>query len=276
MAMTNSKYFILILGLVITSCSFNSSFFAVDKQDPDSEIADLDFDKVYIDAADGKKILCHFYKPTIDPSSTIFLLQGSGDNITSWSSYADYFVRAGYEVFMMEYRGFGEDLGKATHRNVLLDAEKALIKLTNMDAVKDRKIILLGQSYGGQIAINLTSRYPEKVAALVTEGTFTSFNEEVIYQVPGILKPFLYLFVYSPYKSKELIKEINGIPLLIIHSKDDEIVPLKMGKELYANANEPKYFWEITGEHNHGIEEHTEEYLEKLNDLVKTGTSKQD
>ena len=94
MAMTNSKYLMLILGLVIMSCSFDSSFFAVKKQDLNSEIADLDFDKVYINSADGKKILCHFYKPATDPSGTIFLLQGSGDNITSWSSYAEYFVKA--------------------------------------------------------------------------------------------------------------------------------------------------------------------------------------
>ncbi len=201
--MTNAKYLMVFLVLVVSSCSFNSSFFAVKKQDLDAEIANLDYDEIIFESADGKKVLGHLYKPDNEALGTIFFLQGSGDNLASWSSYTAYFVEEGYEVFMMEYRGFGTDPGKATHKNVLLDAETALIRLTNTDKSNESKVILLGQSYGGQIAINLTSRYPEKVLALVIEGTFTSFNEEVVYQVPGILKPFLKIFANSPYKSKE-------------------------------------------------------------------------
>lgn len=270
--MSHVKYAIAFLGFIIVSCSFNSAFFAVKKQNMNSEIRNLNYDEIIIESKDGHKVLCHLYKPSEAVLGTIFLLQGSGDNLASWSTDAQYFVNGGYEVFMMEYRGFGADSGKATHKNVLIDAEIALLHLTNMKSVKGGKIIMLGQSYGGQIAINLTSRYPEKVVALITEGTFTSFNKEVVYQVPFIIKPFLKILAKSPYKSEELIREIKGVPVLIIHSKEDRTVPFNMGQALYSNANEPKYFWEINGEHIHGIENYPKEYMEKISMLIQGNT----
>lgn len=267
--MFNGQSFIVIFSLVfITSCSFNSTFFDVEKQDLNAKIADIKYDEIYLNSFDGKKIYCLLFQPDNQVLGTIFLLQGSGDNIASWSSHAAHFVKEGYQVFMMEYRGFGKDTGKATHKNVLNDAEIAFLSLTNLETVEGRKVIILGQSYGGQIAINLTSKYPEKVSALVIEATFTSFNEEVVYQVPFIIKPFLMLFTTSAYKSKNLIKRINGIPVLIIHSTEDTTVPYKMGQKLYSNANSPKHFWSIKGEHVHGIEDYTQEYIEKIKMLT--------
>ncbi len=268
-----SKYSIVFVGLIITSCSFDSIFFAVNKQDLNSEITLANFDEDYVQSRSDKKIHCFLFKPTEEIIGTIFFLQGSGDNIASWSTYAEHFVKKGYQVFMMEYRGFGSDSGKATHKNVLNDAEMALMNLTNLETVKGQKVIVLGQSYGGQIAINLTSKYPDKIAALVIEGTFTSFNDEVVYQVPLITKPFLKLIATSPYKSKELIKKINGIPVLIIHSTEDTTIPFRMGQELYSNANTPKYFWEIKGKHIHGIEDYTEDYMDKIKILTQNNTS---
>ncbi len=267
--MFNRQSIIVIFSLVfITSCSFNSTFFAVEKQDLNAKITDLNYDDIYFKSVDGGKIYCLLFKPDSQVLGTIFLLQGSGDNIASWSTYAAYFVKEGYQVFMMEYRGFGRDIGKATHKNVLNDAEAAFMGLTNIETVKGSKVIMLGQSYGGQIAINLTSKHLDKVGALVVEGTFSSFNEEVVYQVPFIIKPFLMLITASAYKSKNLIKRINGIPILIIHSTEDTTVPFKMGQKLYSNANSPKHFWAIKGEHIHGIEDYSQEYLEKIKMLI--------
>ena len=271
--MTNYKYLLIFIGIIITSCSFNSTFFAVKKQNIDSQITDLTYDTIYVNSDDRKKVFSLLFKPEKEVLGTIFFLQGSGDNVASWSTYAEHFVKEGYQVYMMEYRGFGTDTGKATHKNVLNDATHALMNLTNMETVKGSKVIILGQSYGGQIAINLTSKFPDKVATLVIEGTFTSFNDEVVYQVPFIIKPFLKVFTHSEYKSKDLIKKITGIPILIIHSREDTTVPFKMGQELYSNANSPKYFWEIKGEHIHGIEYYTQDYTKKIRMLTQSNKS---
>ncbi len=267
--MTKSTALLLILSALLTaSCAFNSVFFAVEKQDLNSKITDLEYEEFYSKSDDGTEVYCTFFNSDEKAQGTIFFLQGSGDNVASWSGWARPFVKEGYQVFMMEYRGFGAASGKATHKNVLKDAQISFIKMTNLEAVKGKKVLVLGQSYGGQIAINLTSRFQDKVDALVIEGTFTTFNEEVVYQVPLILKPFLGLLTTSHYKSKNLIREIKGVPVLIIHSSEDTTVPIKMGRKLYANANSPKYFWEIDGEHIHGIEDHTKEYIDRIKMLT--------
>lgn len=271
--MIKLRYLIAFAELIFASCSFDSTFFAVNKQNLNSKIINLNYEAIYVDSADDKKVLCHLYKPADGVKGTIFFLQGSGDNLASWSTYAAYLVNVGYEVIMIEYRGFGTDTGKATHENVLSDAETVLKNLSYINSNKERKLILLGQSYGGQIAINLTSKYPEKVAALVVEGTFTSFNEEVVYQVPFIFKPFLKIITSSPYKSIELISKINNVPTLVIHSEDDRTVPFSMGQELYSKANQPKLFWAINGEHIHGLQDYTKDYIEKIGLLVESNKS---
>ena len=70
-----------------------------------------------------------------------------------------------------------------------------------------------------------------------------------------------------------MIKKIAGIPILIIHSREDTTVPFKMGQELYSNANSPKYFWEIKGEHIHGIEYYTQDYTKKIRMLTQSNKS---
>ena len=261
---------LIFLSLIsLISCSFNSTFFAVENQDLNATIADLDYEEINFESDDAYKVRGLRFKPDQRPLGTIFFLPGSGDNMASWSSYAKHLVKGGFQVYMIEYRGFGKSTGKATHKNVLKDAENALIQIAKNDLEKGTKVILLGQSYGGQIAINLTSRHKDKISALITEGTFTSFNNEVVYSVPLVLKPFLAVLTKSQYKSKNLIKDIQGIPVLIIHSKDDTVVPFSMGQELFSNANSPKYFWEIQGEHVHGLEEYSEEYLESIRMLTQ-------
>ena len=251
------------------SCAYNSAFFPVEKQNLNAEIPDLDFEEIRFQFEDTLTIYGILLKPDKESRGTIFFLPGSGDNIASWSTHAEHLVKGGYQVFMMEYRGFGKSMGKATHTKVLSDAENALFELLDRNDEIDKKIILLGQSYGGQIAINLASKHPDKIAALITEGTFTSFNKEVVFSVPFYLKPFLALFTVSPYKSKNLIKQIRDVPVLIIHSKEDTVVPYNMGQQLFANANQPKYFWEIEGEHVKGIENYTAEYLAKIELLLQ-------
>lgn len=260
--------------MLLNSCSFNSTFFAVEKQDLNANITELDYEEIQFKSDDDYIVNGILFSPDDKSLGTIFFLPGSGDNMASWSSYAKHFVKGGFQVYMMEYRGFGNSSGKATHKNVLKDAENALIHLMNIQLDTSKKIMILGQSYGGQIAINLTSRHPDKIAALITEGTFTTFNKEVVYSVPFILKPFLALFTTSPYKSKKLIKKIRDIPVLIVHSKDDTAVPFSMGQELFSNANSPKYFWEIEGEHVQGILNYTEEYLERIRMLVQEASVK--
>ena len=58
-------------------------------------------------------------------------------------------------------------------------------------------------------------------------------------------------------------------PLLIIHSRDDEIIPFKFGQALFASANEPKQFLEISGNHNEGFMLSGSDYVEGIDKFLR-------
>ena len=57
--------------------------------------------------------------------------------------------------------------------------------------------------------------------------------------------------------------------VLIIHSKEDKLIPLELGKQLYENANEPKEFFEIDRPHISGISYYGKEISEKIDKMIK-------
>ncbi|MDJ0904964.1 MAG: alpha/beta fold hydrolase [Woeseiaceae bacterium] len=218
-------------------------------------------------SADGHSIHHVLIKPQSDPKATIFVFHGSGSKISNWTSLLAPLLDDGYQVFLMEYRGFGISEGEASHENVAADAHSAFQHLVRRDDVKDRPLLVLGQSYGAQLAISIAANHTEEVAALITEGAFTSFRDIAVHSSPWIAKPFTWAFFVNPYSSTELIKQAS-MPKLIIHSQDDEIVPFYMGEELFEKASGQKEFWMIHGQHADALVDYPAETVFRINRIA--------
>ena len=149
---------------------------------------------------------------------------------------------------MMEYRGFGKSGGVASHAKVAEDANNALTFLASRTDVKSGRLMVLGQSYGGQLAIHVSNQQPELLDGLITEGTFTSFSDEAAFSSPWLVRPIIKGIFSEPYIAKQLIADIT-VPLLIVHSVEDKFVPFSMAKTLYASVNSHKQSWEVKGKH---------------------------
>ncbi len=264
------RHFIVALMflVVLSACDFSGTFFLTDEQDPVT--APLIGEEFSFTSRDGVEIHGLYLQSAAEPKATIYLFHGSGENIFSWEELAEPLVAARYDVVMMDYRGFGDSEGKPTHSNAVSDARE-LVRFVE-DRARSTTRILMGQSYGGQVAIHLAHDYQDFFDGLITEGTFTSHREEVIASVPNWLKPIVGLVTVSPYEARELIKEIT-IPILIIHSRDDQIVPLWMGRALFENATNQKEYWEISGRHALGLLEMPEPYVAKVDDFIVTRTT---
>jgi pimeloyl-ACP methyl ester carboxylesterase len=167
----------------------------------------------------------------------------------------------------MEYRGFGVSEGEASHERVVLDARRAFQYLVRREDVRDQPLLVMGQSYGAQLAINIAANYPEEVAALIIEGAFTSFRDIAIHSTPWIAKPFTWAFFRSPYSSTELIKEAS-MPKLVIHSQDDDVVPFFMGQELFDQAGGQKEFWTVSGQHADALVDYPDEFVLRVNGMA--------
>lgn len=256
---------ITLMLCLVCGCSFDSTFFPIDDR-PDDTIS-TNQEEIVLESVDGKKIYHVLVKPSADAKATIFVFHGSGSKVSNWAKLLLPLVDDRYQLFLMEYRGFGDSEGEANHKSVAADAHRAFSYLVGREDVKNKPLLVLGQSYGGQLAINVAARYPERIDGLVTEGAFTSFRDIAVYTTPWIAKPFTWTFFSNPYSSVELIKAAS-MPKLIIHSQDDNDVPFFMGEELFETAGSNKEFWKIRGTHTDALVDYPDEFVLRINKMI--------
>jgi len=257
----------ILLCLCLTcGCSFDRTFFPIDTRTDENLGGNQE--TVVLKAADGRSIQHVMVKPRLTPKATIFVFHGSGSKVSNWLSLLQPLVDDRYQLFLMEYRGFGASEGEPGHDAVASDANRAFRYLAAREDVKDKPILLLGQSYGAQLAINVATRFEDDVSLLVTEGAFTSFRDIAIHTTPWIGKPFTWAVFVNPYSSVELIRNAST-PKLIIHSQEDDVVPFFMGEQLYDAASSKKTFWKIRGKHTDALVDYPREFVSRLNEMAE-------
>ncbi|MCW8093160.1 alpha/beta hydrolase [Alteromonas sp. ASW11-130] len=254
------------MALFLSACSFNSVFFPVDER-PSASV-NTDMETVELDSSDGKRVFHYFFNTSQNSKATILVFQGSGSTVANWYKVIRPLIQDGYQIFMMEYRGFGSSEGDATHNSIAIDANAALNYLASRKEVKTKPLLVMGQSYGGQLAIYVTYKNQHLVDGLITEGTFTSFSEEAASFVPWPISSLINLIVSNEYNSLELISAIKTNKLFI-HSAEDKVVPFEMAKKLYNKAVGRKNLWVIEGKHVAGLLNNPDTYVSKVNALLQ-------
>jgi len=206
----------------------------------------LDFEEVVFRSSDGLR-LSGWYVPAKDSELAVLFCYGNGGNKSHRLDSIDIFHDLGLSCFIFDYRGYGSSEGKPTEEGTCLDAMAAYEWLVNEKKVQPDNIIIFGRSLGGSIAAQLATKV--KVRSLVLESSFTSYVDMGRKFYPYM--PVRWLAKYN-YNTAEYLKEVS-CPVMIIHSRSDEIVPFEFGQKLYEIANEPKEFVEISGSHNDGF-----------------------
>jgi len=179
---------------------------------------------------------------------TIVFFHGAAGNISTYQYITKPLVENGFQVVMVDLRGYGKSTGKPTHLNVASDGQKMLDYLMARQDVKNTKIYLYGASLGSQIATHLAKENQTKISGLIIDGGMSSFTDIAIHFSPQY-KEVIEKFLVSPYSAKEDVKALSNVPKLFIYSKGDSTVPFEQGQLIYTNAPEPKQFLEFSGEH---------------------------
>jgi uncharacterized protein len=190
----------------------------------------------------------------------ILFFHGNGGNISHRLESLSIFNRLHLNVFIIDYRGYGKSGGKPSEEGTELDALAAWNYLTKEEKIPANRIIIFGRSLGGAVAAQLATLPHINARALILESTFTSVPD-----VGAEMYPFLPVRLLSrfQYNTLERISEIH-LPLLIIHSPQDQTIPYNHGKRLFKAANEPKHFLEISGNHDEGFVASIEIYINGL------------
>lgn len=208
--------------------------------------AGLVYEPVQFMSADGVG-LSGWFIPAPKARATLLFCHGNAGNISHRLESIRQFHQLGLNVFIFDYRGYGESAGSPTETGTYHDAEAARRYLVETRGLAPERIIYFGRSLGAAIAAWLATQNPPR--ALIVESAFTSvpdFGAEIYPWMPVRLLARLH------YPTREYLQAVKA-PVLVIHSRDDEIVPFRHGESVYAAARGPKEFLEIRGGHNDGF-----------------------
>jgi len=221
----------------------------------------LYFESVSFETMDRVK-LSGWFVPSESARGVILFCHGNAGNISHRLESIQIFHRLGLDVFIFDYRGYGQSEGKPTEHGTYKDAEAAWRYLVEERQVHPKEIIVFGRSLGGAVASWLAQSHTP--GALILESTFTSLPD-----IAATLYPYLpvKLLLRFKYNTAEYLGGLN-CPVLIIHSRDDEIMRFSHGRRLFEIAKEPKKFLEITGTHNAGFITSGKRYEEGLDAFI--------
>ena len=216
----------------------------------------MDYEDVSIETADG--VTLHGWFIAGQSSRVLLFFHGNAGNISHRLDSIRQFQDLGLSVLIIDYRGYGQSEGRATERGMYRDAEAAWRYLTEDRGVVASEILIFGRSLGASVASRLAAHH--QPLALVVESSFTS--------VPDIAQD---LYPWLPVRwltrlnhaTRDYVKEVR-CPVLVVHSRDDEIIPFHHAERIFASANEPRTLLEIRGTHNDAFLRDERTYIQGL------------
>ena len=194
----------------------------------------FNYEEIFIETDKKIKLKSWFIKKDLNKFKTILIFHGNAGNLFNRVYKLNELNKLDVNILLISWRGFSGNKGKPTEKNLYRDADEA-VKWLNNRGVINKNIILYGESLGTGVATELGTS--NAFGGIILESPFTS-----IANAAKIYYPYLpvNIILKDRYDSIGKIKNIT-IPILIMHGKKDNIVPQKMGLELYEKANQPKF-----------------------------------
>ena len=196
-----------------------------------------------IKTTDGETLsVVEYYTPKKENKGVLLFLHGNADSISLSSRITFPFIDKGYDVLLLDYRGYGKSTGSPSPEGLNLDIQATINYLTK----EFDNIYIYGQSIGGTSLLGALDEIDKsKIRAIATEGSFLSYKQ--LSDAVGISVPFTN---YKELKSYAPISSDGNttIPLMLIHSTEDETIPYAQGLALSKHFKSSKHI-QITGRH---------------------------
>jgi hypothetical protein len=232
--------------------------------DASPDQAGMSFEDVWITTSDNVRLHAWWLPSPASTRRVALFFHGNAGNISHRLDKVQILHDAGLNVFIIDYRGYGQSEGSPNEPGTYRDAQAAYDHLIRQRHIDPGCVILYGESLGSAVAVELATRAP--VAGLVIEEGFTSVPD-----VGQQMLPFLPVrwLARNRYDSIRKIGSIRA-PLLVLHSRDDEVFDITHGERLYAAANDPKRFVTLHGGHNDAFLVSGDGYRGALIDFLRT------
>ncbi len=210
---------------------------------------DVDFS-----AADGTRLHGWYFPAKGELVGSILFLHGNAENISTHFANVAWLTTYGFAVFAIDYRGYGRSAGSPDLDGLHLDVAAALDTLMALPETDPDRIVVLGQSLGGALALTAMAENPHKdrLRAVIVEGAFSGYPEIVREKLASFwltwpLQGPLGLTIDGRYRPTDAAASLAPVPLLIIQGEDDAVIPAHHAEILFEAAGEPKTLWLLPG-----------------------------
>lgn len=200
-----------------------------------------------------------------NPKGIVFYLKGNSKSIKGWGKFAVDFTRHGYDVVMVDYRGFGKSTGRRTQKAVKRDMQVIYNKLK--EKVSEKYIILYGRSMGSGFAAKLASMNNPRM--LILDAPYYSLSKVAKKYIPFMP---LSLLIKFPMPTHKWMKYVN-CPIHIIHGTDDRLIPYKTSVKLSKIKPELTKLYTVIGGGHKDLNTF-ESYHKMLTEIITTRPQK--
>lgn len=212
----------------------------------------LVYEDVYFSSVDGIKLHGWMLPAQDKAKGTVLFLHGNAENISTHIASVYWLPKQNYNVFLLDYRGYGLSEGSPSLPGVQDDINSAMGYLLHRLDIDSGRIVIFAQSLGGALAIyNVAhSPYRDNIKALISESAFSEYRGIVQEKLDSFwltwpLQWPLRLTINDDYSPLPVVSKVSPIPLLIIHGDQDNVVPLTHGEKLFAAAGQSKDMWVV-------------------------------
>ncbi len=207
----------------------------------DEKPLEMDVKEVFLASEfEGNVNALHF--KARNSKGVVLYMHGNGGNIQTYLKRRNYFLGNGWDVMLMDYRGFGKSTGPLSEAGLDADVEACWQHLSHTFPEKD--IIVYGHSLGSGFATRLAAKHHPKM--LILETPYTSLADVGQWQYPWL--PVRYLIKY-PSESKAHVAKLD-CPVYVFHGTDDHTIPYSQGKTMAETAKDGHLITCEGGGHN--------------------------
>jgi len=220
---------------------------------------DKEFEEINLTTKDNSIINALHFKVK-NPKGIILYFHGNKGSLERWGTIASTFTDYGYDVFVMDYRGYGKSTGKRAEKKLYSDALLCYNHIKK--SYSENSIILYGRSLGGTFATYIASKHKPK--KLVLEAPFYNLTNTADFHYP--LTP-TFLLKYK-FPSDKYIMKVS-CPITIFHGTQDNVTPYNGGRKLFEKATiQHKEFITIDNGTHHNLAI-SKVYEDKIKELLK-------
>lgn len=256
--------FYIVLSPAVASPLYNKLLFfptrtlAVDME----SLAGAKKETVEIPSTNNSK-LSAWYFPVTDARGTVIISHGNGGNISHRVPLIGMLIRNNLSVLAYDYQGYGQSTGEPSIKNICQDGLAAYDYLVTTRDINPSKVIVYGESLGGAVTSYIANH--RKVGAIILQSTFSSLPHIARARIP-LMKLYPSSLFPDKLDNTQMLAKDHA-PVLIVHGKQDKLIPIEEAELLNSKLADPKTFVAIEGAG------HNDVYCEFQSDLNRAVSS---